>query len=231
MGRTMILVKLKHGTRAEHERIECAVPLLSDSLDRVTYDRYLEKLLGFHEPLEHALALHPWQQVGIDFEARRKTELLLRDLRYLGYSEAALAAVARCTALPPLPDLPAALGCLYVLEGSTLGGQILSRHVTRQLGLAPAAGCAFLASYGKAVGPMWRTFGERLAAFPCDEATADRMVESARATFRALEHWLTAPTLAEPQVTAPELGEHAAAHMHRWGPMRAKPAVSEGQKA
>ncbi|HEX2570655.1 MAG TPA: biliverdin-producing heme oxygenase [Polyangia bacterium] len=203
----MILIRLKSGTSAEHERIERAVPLLADDLDRATYGRYLEKLLGFYEPLEQALAPHPWHLVGIDFAARRKTELLVRDLCYLGYDEAALANVARCAALPPLPDLPAALGCLYVLEGSTLGGQILSRHVARRLGLSPATGAAFLAPYGKAVGPMWRTFSERLEAFPCDEATQDRMVESARATFHALERWLTRSSLAleEPQAAAPAL--------------------------
>jgi heme oxygenase len=206
MGRTMILDRLKCDTRVEHERIERSVPLLADDLDRVTYSRYLEKLFGFYEPLERALGQQPWRHVGIDFEARRKTELLLSDLRYLEYDEAALAAVPRCAALPPLPDLPAALGCLYVLEGSTLGGQILSRHVASRLGLGSAAGGAFLASYGKAVGPMWRAFGERLAAFPCDEATQDRMVESARATFHSLERWLTAPALAEQQATAPAIG-------------------------
>lgn len=214
----MILARLKYGTRVEHERIERAVPLLADDLDLVRYGRYLEKLFGFYEPLEQALAPHPWGQVGIDFEARRKTELLVRDLRHLGYSDAAFAAVERCTALPPLPDLPAALGCLYVIEGSTLGGQILSRHVARRLGLVPAAGCAFLASYGKAVGPMWRTFGERLAAFPCDEATQDRMVESARATFHALERWLTRPALAHQRVAAQAPGSQEIS----WGDAEAR---------
>lgn len=199
----MTLDRLKRGTRVEHERIERAVPLLTDELDRATYRRYLEKLLGFYDPLERALAQHPWHHAGIDFEVRRKTELLLCDLRALGYDEAALAALARCAALPPLPDLPAALGCLYVLEGSTLGGQILSRHVAHRLGLGPAAGGAFLASYGKAVGPMWRALGERLAAFPCDEDTQDRMVESARATFHTLERWLTVPALVEQRGVTP----------------------------
>jgi heme oxygenase len=200
----MILAELKRGTRAEHERIERSVPLLSGDLDHATYTSYLEKLLGFYEPLEDALAPHPWHEVGLAFADRRKTGLLMHDLGHLGYDEAALAAVARCTELPRLSDLPAALGCLYVLEGATLGGQILTRHIERRLGLAPATGCAFLASYGAAVGVMWRQFGEGLTAFPCDDKTTRRMVQSARTTFHAFERWLTAP--AARQTAEPEPG-------------------------
>ena len=37
--------------------------------------------------------------------------------------------------LPPLETQADAFGCLYVLEGATLGGRVISRHIERALGL------------------------------------------------------------------------------------------------
>ena len=51
------------------------------------------------------------------------------------------------------------IGCLYVLEGSTLGGQFILRALQERLGLSPDREARFFASYGKHVGSMWKSFG------------------------------------------------------------------------
>jgi heme oxygenase len=45
--------------------------------------------------------------------------------------------------LPDIEDWPRMLGCLYVLEGATLGGQIISRHLQRTLHIDAINGAAF----------------------------------------------------------------------------------------
>jgi heme oxygenase len=54
---------------------------------------------------------------------------------------------------------------LYVLEGSTLGGQILTRQIHDQLGFTPEYGCQFFSRYGPRVYEMWKTFGQKAEAF------------------------------------------------------------------
>ncbi len=65
-------------------------------------------------------------------------------------------ALPRCSRILSLPDLAQALGCLYVLEGATLGGQVLSRRSAEPFGFTRAHGCAFFHRYGDQVGPLWQ---------------------------------------------------------------------------
>ena len=90
-------------------------------------------------------------------------------------------------------DLPAGFGCLYVVEGATLGGLAHPPAGRRGfLGLGPDFGAAFYASYGPDVGRLWREFLARLAETCADEPAAATATEAALATFAALERWLRA---------------------------------------
>lgn len=189
---TTLMVRLKRETRPHHERIEAAVALLRPTLRREEYRQHLARLLGFYRPVEQRLGEHAqaWASGGLDFGARRKVEWLRADLLALGLSPEQLAVLPECTALPRLEGLARAWGCLYVLEGATLGGQILSRHIGRTLGVTPETGGAFFRGYGEATGPMWRRLGEALSACAVAAAAPAAVVEGAQETFTCLEAWL-----------------------------------------
>lgn len=95
-----------------------------------------------------------------------------------------------CPGFPLLDTIPRALGCAYVLEGATLGGAVILRHLGRTLGVTRERGGAFFGSYGSASGPMWKEFCGALAA--CDEP-AEPAVAAARETFATLDGWLLTP--------------------------------------
>ena len=195
MDRPVILEQLEQGTRDLHARIERQVPLLDPALQIDTYRAFLESMLGFYQPFEDALAVFPWHRAGLDLDQRRKARLLIDDLQRLGHDHGSLASIRRCRDLPCPADLLEAMGCLYVVEGATLGGRILMRSVHRTLRLSPVSGCAFLASYGNAVGCMWRRFGEALVraertSTEAGTAAAPSMVTAARDTFAKLDRWL-----------------------------------------
>jgi len=76
-----------------------------------------------------------------------------------------------------------------VSEGATLGGRLILRNVGAHLGIDPQSGAAFFASYGDAVGPMWRQMQERLGDVPASDH--DAALGAARATFRSLRGWMT----------------------------------------
>jgi heme oxygenase len=79
---------------------------------------------------------------------------------------------------------------MYVVEGSTLGGAVIARHVERILGLGRHNGCHYFRCYGKNVRPMWTAFGSRLLA-RCGQAEEDVVIAAACRTFDMLHSWLS----------------------------------------
>ena len=184
-----VLDRLKAQTRAEHTAMEGALDLMRDDLSLADYRHLLERYFAFYAPVEARLAgvFYSAPLGGLDFEGRRKLPLLRADLDALGGRAADTLAV--CDALPPLHTPAQAVGCLYVLEGATLGGLVIGRHVRRTLGLTPDSGARFFNGNGARTAEMWRTFRSALAEFAASPATADAVVESANQTFRSLRHW------------------------------------------
>jgi heme oxygenase len=147
----------------------------------------LRRFYGYYRPVEARLATIPWASLGFAWSARRKTPLLERDLLAIGETE--MDTLPRCHDLPPLDAVPKALGCLYVLEGATLGGQVIVRRLRDLPG--DALPSAFFTSYGQDVGAMWQAFREFLTGYAEGRDEDDVIVQSACATFATIGDWLT----------------------------------------
>ncbi|HYF66141.1 MAG TPA: biliverdin-producing heme oxygenase [Herpetosiphonaceae bacterium] len=187
----MILQEIKDATRAEHQALEATVDILGRLGSLEDYRALLARFWGFYAPLEPLLHGRPeWGERAMDVAGRRKVPLIERDLRDLGATPASLAALPRCADLPAAASFARALGCMYVLEGATLGGQLISREVRGRLALTPERGCGFFASYGDQVGPMWRAFQGWLLRSATDAESAREMMAGARDTFGAFGAWL-----------------------------------------
>lgn len=191
-----LLDRLKAQTRGEHVAMEAALDLMRDDVLLADYRRLLERYLGFYAPVEARLAgvLAGVPLGGLEFETRRKLPLLQADLAAL--SGPAADTLAMCDALPPLHTPAQAMGCLYVLEGATLGGMVIGKHVQRTLGLRPDCGARFFHGSGARTAEMWRAFRAAMVEFAADadaadaaDATADAVVDSANETFRSLRYW------------------------------------------
>ena len=190
----MILSRLKSETRESHLRVERDLGLMTPELRLADYRALLSHLYAFHLRWEPQIGT--LLQDEAFFGPRRKLSLIERDLDTLGepWPEAA--------AEPDLPKLRNgidALGSLYVLEGATLGGQLIAQHVERTLDLRRGAGSAYFRSYGKKVAERWRAFQARLVAVSSPSAD-DAIVSAARATFDHLHDWLCVREPAAPRV-------------------------------
>lgn len=187
----MILGLLREGTAFLHERVERTVDLPNRLRSRTTYTSLLARLYGFHAPLEDRLA--GVEVVGLDLAARRKADLLRDDLAALGLTGSEIDTLPRDLDLPAVADVSDALGCLYVLEGATLGGQVVRRLAEPAIGVTPDRGCAFFASYGERVGAMWKEFCRILESYAETHPSANnRIVTTATETFAGLDRWLAA---------------------------------------
>ncbi|HCV37987.1 MAG TPA: biliverdin-producing heme oxygenase [Pseudomonas sp.] len=176
-----LLLALRQGTRDCHKMLEARLPFFSPSFDSADYRRLLQAYYGFHFPLEHCLSDYQGRE-------RHKAPTLARDLLALGLSEADVGALPLCQALPAIHDEASALGVMYVLEGSTLGGQVLKRAMAERLGIGHDSGAAFLDVYGERTGSYWRSFLERLGRAPAAEQAAT--MQAAIDTFTRFEAWL-----------------------------------------
>lgn len=177
--------RLRAETRDLHDRIEASVRIGGEGFTKTDYVTFLASTYGFVAPCETALRRRELGAVLADLEDRFKEARLAGDLVACGVSPGS---VPRCTELPPLETTADALGYLYVLEGSSLGSQILVRQVHDALG--DSVPLAYLTGYGSRTGAMWQSFKRALAehgsAAPAEQ---DRVIASARATFASLTTW------------------------------------------
>ena len=185
------LDRLKQATLPQHRQIERRFRILDPELTLDQYRRWLERLYGFYAPFE--ALIEAWApELRFAWTARRKLPLLGDDLAYLGVPPEHLATLPRCSALPDLTDLPRVHGALYVVEGSTLGGQYIAGHLERRLQLRSGAGASFFQPYGEQTLPQWQEFRRHLTAIATTPASEAAIIEAAQATFEALDQWLAA---------------------------------------
>jgi len=175
-------LELRRATRLSHQRLEKRVDIKSRFSDRAAYLAHLKQLWGFYAAFETALDPKLLQGVLGDLELRWKCPLLKRDLESLD-PLLDVAELPRYSPMPPCGDTAQAFGCLYVLEGATLGGQVVLALAATSLEVTRANGAAFLASYGEDVADMWSRFRAALDRWCSTDARLDRAVASASMTF------------------------------------------------
>jgi heme oxygenase len=174
-----LFAQLKSSTEREHREIEAIIDHSKNFQRLETYKGHLLKSWIFYRSMEEKLGFLQWSDIGLDFHSRRKLPLLEEDLRVLdvklGLEEISQKAIE-------VPNLDFGIGCLYVSEGATLGGQIISRHL-EELGIGPTNGGLFFHGYGAKTGEMWKSF-RALASDHCSEENQiEQAIEGAKFTF------------------------------------------------
>lgn len=199
----MILLRLKQATQTRHAALESRSVLLSPSLSRTAYRHCLRRFFGYYAPLELLLlGGNRWSDAGLAHTAWQKAPLLAQDLLTLGDTPDQLSQAPQCQSLPDLSTVARVLGCLYVIEGATLGGQIVTRHLSTSLAITPHSGGAFFRGYGEHTGSRWKSFGTHLTAFALRSGCDDEIVASANETFETLDRWLYPDQPAKPPTSA-----------------------------
>jgi heme oxygenase len=183
----VVLAYVREATRQAHLKIEGSLGLMGDTLTLRDYAGVLSRLYSFWRVWEPQMASLLEDE---DFLApRRRRHLLAEDLAALGMTKHTIEALPRC----PLTGLHTemhALGSLYVMEGSSLGGRPIRRNVERCLGEAVRGSCSYFLGYGVQTGAMWQSFLVRLGQAPTISKYS--IADGALATFSNLDGWLRA---------------------------------------
>jgi heme oxygenase len=173
--------RLKSATADLHVEVESTL-----DLDKITKDvaAYSGVILILYLVFDCAYK----ELSDIDFQP------LKIDLGSIGRRRDWLAADLHALALPlPAPqslgfELPTSghgFGCLYVLEGSALGGRVISKRVKQTLGLGPASGGAYFHGLGRQTSSHWSDFLTALNTIPANSAMGADAEAGAIATFVA----------------------------------------------
>jgi heme oxygenase (biliverdin-IX-beta and delta-forming) len=187
--RLSILAELKDKTATVHRALEESAGIWDCRSSRASYANLLVRFWGIYSSAEARLAaVEDLPQWLPDLRRRWKRSALESDLNNLGIPPACWTI---CTGTIEIRTVAAGFGWLYVLEGSTLGGQLIKRQVQERLGLSAQNGCQFFSSYGAEVGPMWRSFGHSLESFcHANPNCRDQVTASAETAFECFLNWL-----------------------------------------
>lgn len=184
--------RLRAATDPAHRALEAGLDWQARVATQAGYRDLLARLHGFHATWEQAIGA---QLADEPFLApRRRLVLLAADLGHLGLAPAAVAALPRPEAVR-LEGPAAATGALYVLEGSTLGGQLIGRHIAGLHGFGET-GLTYYRAHGPRTGAMWSAFRARLEVFDDDPEAEATLTQAAVATFAAMRALLCAPAAA-----------------------------------
>jgi heme oxygenase len=117
---------------------------------------------------------------------------LMEDLAALGLTAMDIAWLARYNNQIPISDTYQALGVYYVLEGSTLGGQIICQQLTKQFANEIQNKLHFYHGYGQNTQTYWQQFSQIMNHhFRHSHLTDQKLaIQTAQITFEQLRLWL-----------------------------------------
>jgi len=181
----MILDYLKENTKGIHQKLEkdnLAKFIMDHSISKDNYHKLLTQNYKFYHSIEQALipkrhliktCLHPF----LTFE---KSQRLKKDLKYLG-----------CEMEDDLPqNIPfkidsenAALGSLYVSEGSALGGLMISKQLKNCHHLSFMKEHCFFGKDAPKILGRWKNFKQTVAQNFQDDTIKEEVLKSATKTF------------------------------------------------
>lgn len=178
--------RLRHETQMLHEQVEAECNVLRPGFHRHDYIHLLGKLHGWLAAVEPVLATALPPPFQAAFTSRHRADALMADMRYFGVEASSLEIMPwNATNIDELT----ALGAMYVVDGSALGGQVILKHLSPTLDISPTAGGRYFSGDGQDVRAQFKTFCAQLDAFD-DPQSADRIMSGAKETFARLLVWM-----------------------------------------
>jgi heme oxygenase len=170
--------RLRAETAEAHAKLEAVVGFDIHRPSVATATAMLESFYRVLATLEPAMmALLPFR-----LRDRQRLCLLSADLAALGRAIDPRLEPSLASAMPR--NEAEAMGALYVMEGSTLGGKLIAKSL-RTCSDWPVRGICYFNPYGERTGAMWAAFQLELAAVPT--AHAESVVRGANQTFAMME--------------------------------------------
>ncbi|QEE50428.1 biliverdin-producing heme oxygenase [Flavobacterium alkalisoli] len=179
------LERLRAKTSVAHTNLEQLPVSVSIVNPNVTNKEYVHYLNLMHDVVKQAEEeIFPALTAFVpDVNERNKTSLLENDLKALGFYKTQLHKPFENTASMS----PAfAMGVLYVIEGSSLGGRVILKNIHTSLGHTEEQGASYFAGYGNQTGSKWKSFLNALTAYEAQTNNEKEIIAGAEYAFTTI---------------------------------------------
>ena len=186
----LFLTNLRQTTAKSHKQLEenyYSKAIQEPSVTLQNYQTYIARLYGIILASEHDVFPVLTSLIS-DIGQRYKADFIVNDLTNTGIP------ISEVKDLPvynfTVSSAAQALGIMYVLEGSTLGGKFLYKHINKILGLNAENGASYFWGYGQQTGPLWNNFITIVSNYAVEKNCEDEIIASAVQTFSNIDLWL-----------------------------------------
>jgi heme oxygenase len=183
----MLAEQLKKDTLQSHQQLEkMLVGRMKAIRSQEDYVKLLQLFYTYFGGLETLIDQYIDTNELSDYTERRKAKALANDIETLGGHPMSKASGEN---LPQIKNKLQAYAALYVIEGSTLGGKIISKMIAQQLGISNGEGLSFFNGYGDDTETKWGSFKDALNKLPKSSEEDKLVIDSANETFEKFKQW------------------------------------------
>ena len=183
------LAKLKNHSAGAHKKLEnlpISKSILSPHMKLSDYRHYLSLMFDVHKNMEADMYPILYNIIS-DLRQRQKTHLITNDLLFLKYVKDKSVTIFKVNEV----TISFALGMLYVVEGSSLGGRYILKNVEKISGLDNKKGVSYFTGYGEHTYDYWDVFINKLKAYEQQHNCADEIIAGAIYAFESIyDHFL-----------------------------------------
>ena len=191
-----ILERLREETKGAHDRLEAVAlsdKIMDGSLQVDEYKKLIRVHYLVHKELESLLEEKGVQEhfPELGYEERKKMPLLEKDVEELSIAREKLE-VPAAGQLPRIEESQEGtpygiLGCMYVMEGATLGGNVIVKSLRKNEHLSGLEDFHYFGCYGTETGKKWKSFLEVLKEKGQGPEAQQQIVDAARSTYELFE--------------------------------------------
>lgn len=183
--------KLKQNTAGPHTKLEelpLSKSIISPEVDTKNYLLYLDLMHDIIYDVENTV--YPRLNTIItDIEERKKLSFIEQDFTVLAHKKDSVKKNA--LELENNFSTGFAMGIMYVIEGSSLGGRVIYKNIHKNLGYDNENGAAYFSGYGDKTGSYWKNFMAALSDYEKEYNNADEIIAGANHAFKAITKHFT----------------------------------------
>lgn len=186
------LNNLRNKTSESHKELE-ELPISKSIVNpKITVEEYALYLSLMHDVVrDMEEEIYPLLSDHIpDLSERKKAQWILADLKHVG--------IEKKQHLSPFTNtngaeqsVPFAMGIMYVVEGSTLGGRFILKNIQESLGFDENNGASYFAGYANKTGSYWKKFVSSLTDFEAENNAEEEIIAGADYAFRVIHKHLS----------------------------------------
>ena len=177
----MLSENIKEATKSAHLNLEkIVIQHLKGIKNDEDYSNFLTKFYTYFSHVERTVSPYITNQLLPDLAERRNSSYLKNDIQALGSA----VIEASVPEVPNISNVVEALGALYVMEGSIMGGKIIIQMLEK---LGVTKGILFFSGYGPETGQKWAAFTKVMNEEAKTEESEQLAINTANETFRLFE--------------------------------------------